>query len=136
MLSNPAQTAQQGKAAFEGRDFNRAADLFRQAAGEYQSAADDLMAAEMKNNLSVALLQAGTASVDAAGRARATPPAGTGPAAHPAENVSDGSLTRDTALWVCGNQALPPGGWITRRWTSVSSTPKACSWRATAICNA
>jgi tetratricopeptide (TPR) repeat protein len=59
MTLEPAQLAAQGKAAFENKKFDEAAELFRQAAEGYTLGRSSLMAAEMKNNISVALLQAG-----------------------------------------------------------------------------
>ena len=53
------QLAAQGKNAFENKKFEEAAELFRLAAEGYSLGQVGLMAAEMKNNLSVALLQAG-----------------------------------------------------------------------------
>ena len=61
MTPNPDQLAEQGKQAFRNRKFAEAIQLFGQAASEYQSANDTLMAAEMRNNASVALLQEGKA---------------------------------------------------------------------------
>ena len=51
----------QGKQAFDGRKFDQAAEAFSQAASEYEASGDALSAAEMRNNLSVALLQGGKA---------------------------------------------------------------------------
>jgi len=59
--SNPATLAEQGKEAYQKANFAHAAKLFLQAAQAYESANDVLNAAEMKNNQSVALLQAGKA---------------------------------------------------------------------------
>jgi tetratricopeptide (TPR) repeat protein len=61
MMSNndPSTLAEEGKSAFGKKQFDLAADLFRQAADGYSLGRDGLLAAEMKNNLSVALLQAG-----------------------------------------------------------------------------
>jgi tetratricopeptide (TPR) repeat protein len=56
MTPNPDQLAEQGKQAFRNKNFDEAADLFNQAAEG--CAHDGLMAAEMRNNMSVALLQA------------------------------------------------------------------------------
>jgi len=53
--------AEKGKKEYEGGKYLAAADLFSQAAQAYESAKDELNAAEMKNNQSVALLQAGKA---------------------------------------------------------------------------
>ena len=55
---NPAALAESGKQEYEKGDFITAADLFSQAARAYQNVQDALNAAEMKNNQSVALLQA------------------------------------------------------------------------------
>jgi tetratricopeptide (TPR) repeat protein len=56
---NPATLAEQGKQAFQNRQFDQAADLFRRASEGYTLGRAGLLAAEMRNNLSVALLQAG-----------------------------------------------------------------------------
>jgi len=61
MTSNPDQLAEQGKQAFRNKSFVEAAELFKQAADGYGAVQSDLMAAEMRNNISVALLQAGRA---------------------------------------------------------------------------
>lgn len=53
--------AEQGKQEYAKGAFGVAADLFSQAAQAYASAQDELNAAEMKNNQSVALLKAGKA---------------------------------------------------------------------------
>ncbi len=68
MPLEPAQLEVQGKRAFQNKKFNEAADLFRQAAEAYNLDSAGLMVAEMKNNISVALLQAGKPqeSLDAA----------------------------------------------------------------------
>lgn len=68
MKFEPAQIAAQGKQAFENKQFDQAAGLFRQAAEGFKADHSDLMTAEMMNNLSVALLQAGRAqeALDAA----------------------------------------------------------------------
>jgi tetratricopeptide (TPR) repeat protein len=50
-----------GKKEYEQGNYLAAADLFSQAAQAYSSAKDELNAAEMKNNQSVALLQGGKA---------------------------------------------------------------------------
>lgn len=52
---------EKGKKEYEQGNFLAAADLFSQAAQAYTSIQDELNAAEMKNNQSVALLQAGKA---------------------------------------------------------------------------
>jgi len=59
MTSQPDQLAEQGKQAFHNKNFDEAAGLFNQAAEGYTLGRDGLMAAEMRNNVSVALLQAG-----------------------------------------------------------------------------
>jgi tetratricopeptide (TPR) repeat protein len=61
MTSEPQQLAEQGKQAFADKDFDQAASFFTQAASAYEASDDTLNATEMKNNLSVALLQAGNA---------------------------------------------------------------------------
>jgi tetratricopeptide (TPR) repeat protein len=58
---NPLTLAEDGKKEYEKGKFLAAADLFLQAAQAYTSAKDELNAAEMMNNQSVALLQAGKA---------------------------------------------------------------------------
>ncbi len=58
---HPTALADQGKQEYEKGSYLAAADLFSQAALAYISAKDELNAAEMKNNQSVALLQAGKA---------------------------------------------------------------------------
>jgi tetratricopeptide (TPR) repeat protein len=68
MTLEPDQIAAQGKLAFENKKFIEAAEYFRQAADGYTLSGVGLMAAEMKNNMSVALLQSGNAqsALDAA----------------------------------------------------------------------
>jgi tetratricopeptide (TPR) repeat protein len=61
MTSEPQQLAEQGKQAFAAKQFDQAASFFTEAASAYEALDDTLNAAEMKNNLSVALLQAGNA---------------------------------------------------------------------------
>ena len=58
---NPLTLAEDGKKEYEQGNFLAAADLFLQAAQSYTSAKDELNAAEMMNNQSVAFLQAGKA---------------------------------------------------------------------------
>ena len=58
---SPAALAEQGKQEYEMGKFAAAADLFSQAAQAYNNVDNALNAAEMKNNQSVALLQAGKA---------------------------------------------------------------------------
>ena len=57
----PTSLADEGKQEYGKGNYLAAADLFSQAAQAYTSAQDELNAAEMKNNQSVALLQAGKA---------------------------------------------------------------------------
>jgi len=59
--SDPQQFVDQGKQAFAAAEYDQAASFFTQAASAYEALDDALNAAEMKNNLSVALLQAGKA---------------------------------------------------------------------------
>jgi tetratricopeptide (TPR) repeat protein len=59
--SDPQQLAEQGKQAFASKEFDQAASFFTEAASAFAAGEDALNAAEMKNNLSVALLQAGKA---------------------------------------------------------------------------
>lgn len=59
--TDPTRLAEQGKQSYAQGDHRAAADLFAQAAQAYAQARDELNAAEMKNNQSVALLQAGQA---------------------------------------------------------------------------
>lgn len=68
MTLEPAQLDAQGKQAFQDKRFDEAAEYFRHAAESYTLERAILLAAEMKNNMSVALLQAGKpqASLDAA----------------------------------------------------------------------
>lgn len=56
---NPQHLADQGKKAFAAKRYDQAASAFAEAAAGYEALDDQLSAAEMKNNLSVALLQAG-----------------------------------------------------------------------------
>ena len=58
---DPIQLAEQGKEEYTKGNHVAAADLFAQAAQAYADAHDELNAAEMRNNQSVALLQAGKA---------------------------------------------------------------------------
>ncbi|RME89053.1 MAG: hypothetical protein D6770_05530 [Anaerolineae bacterium] len=59
--SSPQELATRGKAAFKEKRFDAAIQAFSQAVTLYEQDGDTLNAAEMKNNLSVALLQAGRA---------------------------------------------------------------------------
>ena len=61
MTTDPQQLAEQGKQAFEAKKFDQAASAFSEAASAYEALDDALNTAEMKNNLSVALLQTGQA---------------------------------------------------------------------------
>lgn len=69
MTIEPKEVADQGKRAFQEKKFERAAELFDQAAQGFSLGRDGLMAAEMQNNKSVSLLQAGKAkdALDAVG---------------------------------------------------------------------
>lgn len=68
MSLEPQQLDAKGKQAFANKKFDEAADYFSQAAQGYTLGRAGLLAAESKNNLSVALLQAGKAqeALDAA----------------------------------------------------------------------
>jgi tetratricopeptide (TPR) repeat protein len=55
------QLTDKAKKAYSTKKFKEASDLFGQAADQYTLNGDSLMAAEMKNNQSVALLQNGNA---------------------------------------------------------------------------
>ena len=59
MTPKPTELTEQGKEAFKNKKFEEAADLFSQAAEGFTLGREELLAAEMKNNMSVALLQAG-----------------------------------------------------------------------------
>lgn len=61
MSLEPHQLDDKGKQAFANKKFIEAAEYFRQAAEGYTLGRAGLKAAESKNNLSVALLQAGNA---------------------------------------------------------------------------
>jgi tetratricopeptide (TPR) repeat protein len=56
---DPATLAGQAQRAYKARQYKRAAELFHQAAEGYTIGRNSLLAAEMKNNASVAYLQAG-----------------------------------------------------------------------------
>jgi len=56
---SPQQLASEGKSAYQKGDFQGAGRAFAAAADGFRSAGDGLSAAEMANNRSVALLQAG-----------------------------------------------------------------------------
>ena len=57
----PAALADEAGRAYERREYDRAADLFQRAGQILAEAGDSLLAAEMNNNRSVSLLQAGKA---------------------------------------------------------------------------
>jgi tetratricopeptide (TPR) repeat protein len=59
MTLEPTQLAEQGKLAFKNKKFEEAVEFFRQAAEGFTLGNAASLAAEMKNNMSVALLQAG-----------------------------------------------------------------------------
>jgi tetratricopeptide (TPR) repeat protein len=59
--TSPLTLAEDGKMEYGKGNFKAAAGLFSQAAQAYASMGDELNAAEMKNNESVAFLQAGNA---------------------------------------------------------------------------
>ena len=61
MTTDPQKLAEQGKQAFSAKKYDQAASAFSEAASAYQALDDAPNAAEMKNNLSVALFQAGDA---------------------------------------------------------------------------
>jgi tetratricopeptide (TPR) repeat protein len=58
---SPQDIAEKAKQTYQARDYAAAADLFVQAQNAYAGAGDPLMAAEMQNNQSVALLRGGNA---------------------------------------------------------------------------
>lgn len=62
MNTNALTLASQGQEEYGKANYKAAAGLFAQAAQAYASGKDELNAAEMKNNESVALLQAGDAN--------------------------------------------------------------------------
>ena len=59
MTLDPHQLDAKGKKAFAEKKYNEAADFFLQAAEGFTAGRAGLLAAEMKNNQSVALVQAG-----------------------------------------------------------------------------
>jgi tetratricopeptide (TPR) repeat protein len=59
MTTELQQLVEQGKQAFAAKEFERAVSIFSEAVSAYEAEDDTLNVAEMKNNLSVALLQAG-----------------------------------------------------------------------------
>ena len=86
------QLIESGKKAFKSKSYLLAAETFGSAAQAYAGQGDDLLAAEMKNNQSVALLQAGKVqeSLDAA---RGT------------ETVFAGTNDKKRSAMALGNQA-------------------------------
>lgn len=60
--TQPVSLAGRGKQEYQKGNYAAAAEMFSQAAQAYAAARDELNAAEMKNNQSVALLQAGKAN--------------------------------------------------------------------------
>lgn len=62
MVNSPEQLNEQGKQAYQNSDFASAASYFLEAENAYKNNGDSLQAAEMANNRSVALLQAGDAA--------------------------------------------------------------------------
>jgi tetratricopeptide (TPR) repeat protein len=58
-MTEPAQLADKGKQAFANKRYDDAVEYFRQAAEGFSLGRAGLLAAEMRNNMSVALLQAG-----------------------------------------------------------------------------
>jgi tetratricopeptide (TPR) repeat protein len=61
MALTPIQFSEQGKEAYQAGNFQAAADNFLKAEEFYRNSGDLLQAAELANNRSVALLQAGNA---------------------------------------------------------------------------
>jgi len=57
MTTDPQKLAEQGKKAFATKKYDQAVFAFTEAASAYDAQNDPLNAAEMKNNLSVALLK-------------------------------------------------------------------------------
>lgn len=58
-IKSPSELADGAKSAFERGDFDLAIEGFTAARDSYQESSEHLLVAEMSNNLSVALLQAG-----------------------------------------------------------------------------
>jgi tetratricopeptide (TPR) repeat protein len=58
IINNPGKIADSAKSFYLSGDYPEAARVFSEAAAAYESAGDALMAAEMQNNRSVALLKA------------------------------------------------------------------------------
>lgn len=57
MTLTPQQLSEQGKKAFAAKKYDQAASIFTKAASAFEALDDALNAAEMKNNLGVALIQ-------------------------------------------------------------------------------
>lgn len=66
--NRPQALVEQAKKQYEAQEYQKAAELYAAAADYYREAGDPVQAAEMENNRSVALLQAGDAqgALDAA----------------------------------------------------------------------
>jgi tetratricopeptide (TPR) repeat protein len=62
MTEKTEQLIEQAKTAYSDEDFTQAAELFKAAEREFKGVGDDLSAAEMANNRSVALLKANDAN--------------------------------------------------------------------------
>jgi tetratricopeptide (TPR) repeat protein len=60
-IKNPDQLAEEAKKAYQKGKYGKASEVFQLAATSYQAQNNHIMAAEMANNRSVALLQAGDA---------------------------------------------------------------------------
>ena len=60
-IINPQQLADEGQAEYNKGEYQSAAHYYKAAADGYLSAGDDLLAAEMSNNCSVAFLKCGNA---------------------------------------------------------------------------
>jgi tetratricopeptide (TPR) repeat protein len=60
-IINPQQLAEEGQADYNKGEYMSAAKLYKAAADGYLSAGDELLAAEMANNCSVAFLKGGNA---------------------------------------------------------------------------
>jgi tetratricopeptide (TPR) repeat protein len=61
MSENPDLLSEQGKTAYQDEDYAQAIELFKRAQAAYAASDKPLLAAEMANNLSVALLKNGNA---------------------------------------------------------------------------
>lgn len=61
--NSPSELAKQAQQAYDANRFEPAAELFAQAAEAYLAGGNVLLAAEMRNNQSVALLKAGKAAL-------------------------------------------------------------------------